>query len=236
MPYGTFPPSERCVRLSPHTAQASQRLLTEPGRTSLPARYSLAASTSRLIHYARQSLRSGRIDRYFSRDETPDGSQPAFAEDDTVPICFITKQPSLAPSSFTRHPIGLPYGSLSLPGERRVYHVPPLYPHGLGLASTPGVLHLRPVTLEHRFLTPYLLVQASQHFPLVSHHDGCRPFTCVDLPMPSSLPTTSVLVVATSAHALVTTLADEATWSQQLRTPPLPVTHVLVGYCWQNNR
>ena len=25
MPYGTFPPSERCVRLSPHTAQASQR-------------------------------------------------------------------------------------------------------------------------------------------------------------------------------------------------------------------
>ena len=95
------------------------------------------------------------------RAETPDGSQPTFVEDETVLICRITQQPSLAPSSFTRHPIGLPYGSLSLPGERRAYHVPPLYPHGLGLASTPGVLHLRPVTLEHRFLTPYLLVQAS---------------------------------------------------------------------------
>ena len=36
---------------------------------------------SRLIHYARHSLRSGRIDRYFSRDETPDGSPPACAEE-----------------------------------------------------------------------------------------------------------------------------------------------------------
>ena len=108
-------------------------------RNMLAARYSLAASTSRLIHYARQSLRSGRIDRYFSRDETPEGSQPTFVEDKIVLICRITQQPSLAPSSFTRHPIGFPYGSLSLPGERRAYHVPPLYPHGLGLASTPGV-------------------------------------------------------------------------------------------------
>ena len=61
---------------------------------------------SRLIHYARQSLRSGRMDRSFSRDETPDGSQPTFVGDEIIPLCFITKQPSLAPSSFTRSPIG----------------------------------------------------------------------------------------------------------------------------------
>ena len=71
---------------------------------------------SRLIHYARHSLRSGRIDRYFSRDETPDGSQPTFVGDEVIPICFITKQPSLSPSSFTRHPISVPYGALTLPG------------------------------------------------------------------------------------------------------------------------
>ncbi len=168
MPYGTFPPSERCVRLSPHTAQASQRPCEGPVSMSnmLAARYwtevdSLPGegSTSGTSHRHLQHPLY-RFLRCF-RDETPDGSQPTFVEDKIVLICRITQQPSLAPSSFTRHPIGLPYGSLSLPGERRAYHVPPLYPHGLGLASTPGVLHLRPVTLDHRFLTPYLLVQAS---------------------------------------------------------------------------
>ena len=82
MPYGTFPPSERCVRLSPHTAQASQRLLTEPGRTSIPPCTILFGSfDSRLLHYARLRLRSGRMDRSFSRAETPEGSQPTCAED-----------------------------------------------------------------------------------------------------------------------------------------------------------
>ena len=122
---------------------------------------------SRLIHYARHSLRSGRIHRYFSRDETPDGSQPAFAEDAHIPICSITEQPLLFPSSFTRSSIGLPCGSLSPLGELRAYHVSSVYLHGVGRASPPRIPHLRPVTLEHRFLTPYLLVQASQHFPLV---------------------------------------------------------------------
>jgi len=30
--------------------------------------------------------------------------------------------------------------------------------------------------------------------------------------------------------------ADKATLSQPLRTSPLPVTHGLVGDCWQNSR
>src|SRR5712692_3596450 len=102
------------------------------GLTIPPCTLRFGRFDSRLIHYARHRLRSGRLDRYLSRDETPEGSQPAFAEDATVPLCCMTKQPSLAPSSCTRHPVGFPYGSLSLPGERRASHVPPLYPHGVG--------------------------------------------------------------------------------------------------------
>src|SRR5713226_6422356 len=90
----------------------------------------------------------------------------------STPLHLMTRRPSLPPSSSTRSPIGLPCGLLSPKGELRVYHVPSLYLHGVGLTSPPGVLHLRPVRLEHRFLTPYLLVQASKHLPLVSHHDG----------------------------------------------------------------
>ena len=42
-----------------------------------------------------------------------------------------------------------------------------------------------------------------------------------------------MLAVVTSPYGLVTILLDEVTLSQKLRTPPLPVTHVLVGYQWQ---
>ena len=153
-----------------------------------------------------------------------------------TPLRLMTRRPSRPPSSSARSPLGLPCGLLSQRGERRVSHVPSRDQHGGGLTSPPGVHPLRPVTRDHRFLTPSLLVQASQHLPLVSHHDVYRSFTCVDPPMLSSLPTASVLAVATSAHALVTILADEAPLSQQLRTPPFPVTHVLGGDCWQNSR
>jgi hypothetical protein len=62
----------------------------------------------------------------FSRDARPEGSQPAFAWGHvTTPIRTITERPSLAPSSSTRRPIGLPCGSLSLAGGLRAYHVPP---------------------------------------------------------------------------------------------------------------
>jgi hypothetical protein len=39
-----------------------------------------------------------------------------------------------------------------------------------------------------------------------------------------------VLAVTTASHELVVILANEATLSQGLRTPPLPVTHALVEY------
>jgi len=45
-------------------------------------------------------------------------------------------------------------------GEQRAYHVPFVYPRGLGPSSTPGVLRLRQVPADHLYLTPHLLVQA----------------------------------------------------------------------------
>ena len=42
----------------------------------------------------------------------------------STPIHPITGWPSLFPASHTRTPLGSPYGSLSLMGERRAYHVP----------------------------------------------------------------------------------------------------------------
>src|SRR5262245_24014423 len=45
-----------------------------------------------------------------------------------------------------------------------------------------------------------------------------------------------MLAVTASARASAATLAGEVRLSQELRTPPLPEAHVLVGYCWQNSR
>jgi hypothetical protein len=100
----------------------------------------------------------------------------------STPIRLITRRLSLPPSSFTRSAMGLPCGSLSRVGALRAYHVPSEYPRGEGLISTPGVLHLRPMRLEHRFLTPYLLVQASQHLPLVLTHDASDDSLALTIP------------------------------------------------------
>src|SRR3954454_4895937 len=59
-----------------------------------------------------------------SRPPTPEGSQPAFARGDiSTPIRPVTGRPSLPPSSFTRRPVGSPYGRPTLAGGRRAYHV-----------------------------------------------------------------------------------------------------------------
>lgn len=42
-----------------------------------------------------------------------------------------------------------------------------------------------------------------------------------------------MLTVVTSPRGLVTILMDEATLSQKLRTPSLPMAYALVGYRWQ---
>jgi len=121
-------------------------------------------------------------------------------------------------------------------GEQRAYHVPLVYPRGVGSSSTPGVLHLRQVTHEHLCLTPYLLVQAfglfqsRQHLSLVLTHDACRGSHLLTLPRYPSPLTASVLAVTVSAHASAATQSGEAALSPELHTPPLPVTHVRVEY------
>ena len=196
MPYGTFPPSERCVRLSPHTAQASQRPCEGPVsmKNMLAARYwtavdslsgkgaPVAQSHRHVQHPLYQFLRGFRA-------ETPDGSLPACAEDHVA--SRLNPYPPHDKAAFAysillypqpyRLALRLTFPKGRTTGLPRSVSVPTWGRSGLSAGGLP----LRPVTLAHRFLTPYLLVQASQHFPLVSHHDGYRPFTCVDLPMPS---------------------------------------------------
>ena len=55
---------------------------------------------------------------------TPEGSRLAFARGDvSTPIRPVPGRPSLPPSSFTRRPVGSPYGWPTLAGGRRAYHV-----------------------------------------------------------------------------------------------------------------
>jgi len=128
-----------------------------------------------------------------------------------------------------------PCGASTPRGRHRAYHVSCTCPHGLGPTYPPVVQRLRQTRWQRLYLTTHLLVQACQHLSLVNFHDVYRWFTSVDHTAPSWLPTPLVLVVTASAHASAAILVDEATLSQELRTPPLPATHVLVGYRWQNN-
>ena len=85
-----------------------------------------------------------------------------------TPISLITKERSLSPSSSIRSSIGVPYGSLSLSGALRIFHVPLVCLDGLGSARSPVMFS---VPDGGNWIPPYpsryLLVQASQHLWLV---------------------------------------------------------------------
>ena len=115
---------------------------------------------SRLRHSAKLRLRSGRMDRSCARDETPEGSRPAFAGDAGLPLCGMTTPPALAPSSCTRPPRRFPSGALPLPGGRRADPVSSGSRHGGGRAAPPGIPPRRPVRRAHRFLSPSRVVHA----------------------------------------------------------------------------
>ena len=95
----------------------------------LPSRYSLAASAFVLSTTLGIACAQGVLTATFlvtrHQMEVCPLSRGAW-----TPIRLMTRRPSLPPSSFTRRPIGLPYGSLTLLGERRAYHVPAVYLHG----------------------------------------------------------------------------------------------------------
>lgn len=102
-----------------------------------------------------------------------------------TPIRFITKRPSLLPSSSTLTSISSPCGLLSRTaifqsGEVWAYLVSCEYQNGLGLAYPPVALHLRQVKLQHLHLATRLLAQACQHLWLVNIDDVYQRFTYVD--------------------------------------------------------
>jgi len=215
------------MRLSPHAAQASQKALSRTRSRwcmtftirlccRLAYRGKLHQRVTAVICFASYV---GWADALVTRHlmEVSSLARGVLLPLGSTPIRLMTRRLSLPPSSFTRSAIGFPCGSLSHVGALRAYHVPSVYPCGEGLISTPGGRHLRPVRPEHRFLTPYLLVQASQHLALVLTHDASNDALTLTIPHhPSPFDHVMLVVVGTL--------------SQQFHTPPLPVTHVLVGY------
>src|SRR3954454_9408063 len=104
------------VHLSVTTAEPATGLSS----VAAGARASVVASPPTDLHPSLRRLADG------SRPPTPEGSLPPFGWGPVAtPIRPITDRPSLAPSSFTRNPIGSPCGSLSLAGGLRAYHVAP---------------------------------------------------------------------------------------------------------------
>jgi hypothetical protein len=135
------------VHLSVTTAVPATELSTVAA--GAPARAVAAPPT--YLHPSLRRLADG------SRPPTPEGSLPACAGGHVAtPIRPITGRPSLAPSSFTRNPIGRSYDLPTLTGGLRAYHVAPRKPRGLGRASTPVARHLRRGSSEPPDLATYL--------------------------------------------------------------------------------
>src|SRR6516164_9974116 len=98
------------VKLDGTTAEPATEDRRRPHLRTLPSETDLLCPPSRLA--------------VGSYPPTPEGSQRAFARGDvSTPIRPATGRPSLPPPSFTRRPIGSPYGGPTLAGGRRAYHV-----------------------------------------------------------------------------------------------------------------
>jgi len=152
------------MRLSPHTAQAA----TNAPFTGRAAPGSMACCNFTILrrrqHPCRcfQQLTQARASSYlaapFSTNSCLGVTINFLVTSDPAEVCTlsgqvsplrgpirsITERLSLPPPSFTRCSFGSPYGVPTLSeGEQRAYHVPLVYPHGLGPSSTPGAHRLR---------------------------------------------------------------------------------------------
>ena len=150
-----------------------------------------------------------------------------------TPISFITKERSLSPSSSIRNPIGVPYGSLSLSGELRTFHVPLACLDGLGPCLFAGDVC---VSDGGNWIPPY--PSRTFWFKPISTF-GLFVFTTFNssshllaIPSNSSALATLVLAAITFLHSSVT-LFREATLSRKLPhpwiTPSAGFGRVLVG-------
>jgi hypothetical protein len=148
-----------CIGLEGNLYVTAWEPTTEPSEAA-PARALRSADISALLPQV-------GLPTFHVRQHQREVSRLSLRGDVTTPIRPITDRPSLAPSSFTRRPIGSPYGPLSLLGRRRAYHVPPMCPDGLGRISPPVVPHLRRLSSEQPNLTTCLLAPAAQQLALV---------------------------------------------------------------------
>lgn len=163
-PSRAFPLKERSERLSTHTAQASQtRYLDrvdagQPASAGLPCTIHTGCHRTIWLAGAPARPKSAVICfptlRWldpFSRDETPGLEVSTLSGRAKFEPLSLSLQEGLRffTPSFTRRPMGVPYGSLALLSEEptslpRSVTVPGCW--GLGSASPPGVHHLRQVS------------------------------------------------------------------------------------------
>ncbi|SRR5258706_1809626 len=144
-----------------------------------------------------------------SRDERPDGSLPAFAEGDVAerrnPYPLHYKGAFAFSVLLYRSPLSVPYGSLSLSGELRTFHVPLVCLDGLGpcLFAGDGV-----VSDEGNWIPSYLSrtfwFKPLSIFGLFALTAFIGSSHLLAIPSNPSAPTTLMLVVITSPHGSVT--------------------------------
>ena len=155
----------------------------------------------------------------------------------STPIRPITDRPSLAPSSFTRRPIGFSCESLSLAGRRRAYHVPPMCTVWVRSRLSAGGASSAPEEFgapgpDHVPFGPS--VSASCAWSLVTTFISASPeLTCTTR---SWFPTALMLAVAASASRLGRPPRGGGYVVPGASHLTVTVTHVPVGYCWQNSR
>jgi len=171
-----------------------------------------------------------------SCDGRPDGSLPAFAWSNvSTPIRTITARRSLFPSSHTRTINSVPRGSPASQLYWQPYGLttfPACHTTDLGSTSSPAVQQRRNPNFQRVNRLHTILVDAAQQLRHRYNHGVYQQFTYINhISQPSSL-TPSLLGVSICApHDAHLPELPGATLSEELHTPPLPVTHVFLGYC-----
>ena len=159
----------------------------QPGRY-----YGRAGYRNRRGPHQRGSLRSRRqicfaprtVGCRFTAVNTRGKSARFRRSDVPTPIRPITGRRSLPPSSFTRSPIGSPYGGPTLAGGLRVYHVASRKLAYVRSCLDAGGSSSVTKKMEHPDLATYRLVQASQHLWLVFSYDASGSSPGLTLPRP----------------------------------------------------
>lgn len=171
-----------------------------------------------------------------SCDVRPSGSLLPFGRSDrNTPIRSITDRRSLSPPSHTRTANSVPCGSPTQRVAIRAYHVP------------------RP---SHDWFRVYLSTggPSSDVLPKPTRAAGPRTFwfvpisrfgtfivtvfisSSLKLPMSASLATRFGTAPNLPSPLAVLRTHTGVTLSGELCTPPLPVTHIPLGYCWSHSR